>query len=591
MTKHKPQTGKGMTNDLAHQVSSSLPGQTEKSGHPMVGEIARTILRGFNKHFDIFLATTREAHDNFITGKWMDSRRAAIRRISLYDARTRETIAELRKRPDTETFDPELWQEIKFHYMGLLYRHRQPELAETFYNSVFVGLFERHFYYNDFIFVRPSVSTERLDSDDPVYHCYYPIREGWRSVLTRLLEESKLGLAFGDLRQDVRNITADMRRHTNLPRRLAQHFQIQMLRPTFYRSRSAYLVGRVINGPDRYPFILRIRRSEDGTAYVENLISERNEVASLFTSARAYFLVDTEVPSAVISFLLGFLQEKTAADLYTQIGFHKQGKAEFYRDFLDHLQRSSDPIDAAPGSEGMVMLVFTLPSYPYVFKVIRDHFRPPKDTTRQRVIDSYHLVKQHDRVGRMSDAWEFSHTAFPLNRFTEDFLNELMTQAASQISIEGDRLIIKHLFIERRLDPLNLYLERADEAGVRNALKEYGDAIFDISAAGIFPGDLLPKNFGITRYGRVIFYDYDEIELMGDCNFREIPPPRYPEDEFAAEPWYSVAPNDIFPEEFAGFLIADPAQRQLLEQLHPGLFQAEYWRTLQRFVVEDRFPD
>ena len=237
------------------------------------------------------------------------------------------------------------------------------------------------------------------------------------------------------------------------------------------------------------------------------------------------------------------------------------------------------------------MLVFTLPSYPYVFKVIRDHFRPPKDTTRQRVIDSYHLVKQHDRVGRMSDAWEFSHTAFPLNRFTEDFLNELMTQAASQISIEGDRLIIKHLFIERRLDPLNLYLERADEAGVRNALKEYGDAIFDISAAGIFPGDLLPKNFGITRYGRVIFYDYDEIELMGDCNFREIPPPRYPEDEFAAEPWYSVAPNDIFPEEFAGFLIADPAQRKLLEQLHPGLFQAEYWRTLQRFVVEDRFPD
>ena len=557
----------------------------------MVDEIARTILRGFDKHFAIFRATTRKAHENFIRGEWMASRRAAIRRISLYDTRARETVDELRSRPDTDTLDPVLWQEIKFHYMGLLYRHCQPELAETFYNSVFVGLFERNFFNNNFIFVRPSVSTERLDSDNPVYRCYYPLREGWRVVLMRILEESDLGLPFGDLRQDVRNITTDMRRHVNLPRHLAQHFQIQMLRPPFYRNRTAYLIGRVINGPDRYPFILRVRRSKNGTAYVENLISERNDVASIFTSARAYFMVDTEVPSAVVRFLLGILPEKSAADLYTQIGFHKQGKAEFYRDFLDHLKRSSDPIDTAPGSKGMVMMVFTLPSYPYVFKLIRDHFRPPKDTTRQRVINCYHMVKQHDRVGRMSDAWEFSYTAFPLNRFTDELLEELQTEAASQISIEGDQLVIKHLFIERRLEPLNLYLERANAAGVQHALKEYGDAICDISAAGIFPGDLLPKNFGITRYGRVIFYDYDEIVPLLDCNFRHIPPPRYPEDEFAAEPWYSVGVNDIFPEEFPDFLITDPVQRQLLKQLHPNLFQAEYWSTLQSFVAADRYPD
>ena len=559
--------------------------------HPVVGEIAHIILSGFNNHFDIFLATTREARENFVRGKWMASRRAAIRRISLYDARVRETIAILRSRSDTDTLDPELWQEIKFHYMGLLYRHRQPELAETFYNSVFVGLFERHFYNNDFIFVRPSVSTERLDSDDPAYSCYYPLREGWRVELTRILEDARLGLPFGDLNRDVRNITADMRRHVNLPRQLAQHFQIQMLHPVFYRSRTAYLVGRVINGPDRYPFILRVRRSEAGNAYVENLISERNEVASLFTSARAYFLVDTVVPSAVIHFLLDFLPEKTAADLYTQIGFHKQGKAEFYRDFLDHLKRSSDPIDTAPGSKGMVMLVFTLPSYPYVFKVIRDRFRPPKDTTRQRVIDCYHMVKQHDRVGRLTDAWEFSYTAFPIDRFTDELLDELQTEATSQITIEGDRLVIKHLFIERRLEPLNLYLEHATIDEARHALKEYGDAVRDIAEAGIFPGDLLPKNFGVTRYGRVIFYDYDEIVPLLECNFRNIPEPRYPEDELAAEPWYSVGVHDIFPEEFADFLIADPVQRKLLEQLHPGLFQAEHWKGIQNCIVADRYPD
>jgi isocitrate dehydrogenase kinase/phosphatase len=580
-----------MNADHGQQTTSLQSVRLEREGRTLVGDIAGTILKGFDNHFDIFRAMTGEARDNFIRGDWMASRRAAIQRISLYDARVRETIKELQQRFDTGSLNAELWQSIKFHYMGLLYRHRQPELAETFYNSVFVGLFERHFYNNDFIFVRPSVSTERLDSDDPVFHSFYPIREGWRTSLTRILLEADLGLEFEDLRQDIHTITTAIRRRQVLPRQLARHFQIQMLRQPFYRNRTAYLVGRVINGPDRYPFILRIRRNQAGNAYVETLVSERKDVASLFTSARAYFLVNTEVPSAVIRFLLGILPEKTAADLYTQIGFHKQGKAEFYRDFLDHLQRSSDPIETAPGSKGMVMLVFTLPSYPYVFKLIRDRFRPPKDTTRQEVIDRYHMVKQHDRVGRLSDAWEFSYTAFPLHRFTDELLAELQAEAASQISIEGEQLVIKHLFIERRLEPLNLFLERTDAAGLRNALQEYGDAISDISAAGIFPGDLLPKNFGITSYGRVIFYDYDEIMPLLECNFRRIPPPRYPEDELAAEPWYSVGPNDIFPEEFAVFLFSDPEQRQLFQELHPGLLDADYWKKLQRFVAEDRFPE
>lgn len=572
----------------APRLHSVWPEQTDRK---IVGQIAETILDGFCKHFTIFRDVTREARNNFIHGDWMASRRAAIQRINLYDDRVRESIDELRQRFDRPELDAVPWQEVKFQYMGLLYRHRQPELAETFYNSVFVGLFERHFYNNDFIFVRPSMSTERLDSDDPVYHSFYPLREGWRTALQRILLSANLGLSFGDLRHDVRRITAAIRQHSNLPRRLAQHFQIQMLRQPFYRNRSAYLVGRVINGPDRYPFILRIRRNKDGTAYVDRLISERNAVASLFTSARAYFLVDTEIPSAVIRFLLDFLPEKTAADLYTQIGFHKQGKAEFYRDFLDHLQRSSDAIETAPGSKGMVMVVFTLPSYPYVFKLIRDHFPAPKDTTRQQVIDRYHMVKQHDRVGRLSDAWEFSYTAFPLDRFTDELLNELQNEAASQISIEDSQLIIKHLFIERRLEPLNLYLERADADGIRHALQDYGDAIYDIAAAGIFPGDLLTKNFGITSYGRIIFYDYDEIMPLQECHFRRIPPPRYPEDELAAEPWYSVGPNDIFPEEFAVFLFTDPQHRELFVQLHPNLLDADYWKKLQHMVAEGRFPD
>ena len=237
------------------------------------------------------------------------------------------------------------------------------------------------------------------------------------------------------------------------------------------------------------------------------------------------------------------------------------------------------------------MLVFTLPSYPYVFKVIRDRFKPPKDTTRRAVIDKYHMVKMRDRVGRMSDAWEFSYTAFPLERFTDELLDELKTEAASQLMIENDTLIIKHLFIERRLEPLNLFLNRCSGEELEEALCEYGNAIREIAAAGLFPGDLLLKNFGYTRHGRVIFYDYDEVMSIGECKFRKIPPPRYPEDELAAEAWYSIDPNDIFPEEFVTFLVTAPEQKEIFTRLHADLFHVDYWKKLQQTVANNEFPE
>ena len=557
----------------------------------VAGDIAQTILHGFNKHFSIFREITQQARGFFIEGDWMAARQAAIDRISLYSTRIGETVDELSRRYRFEEFDSQLWQAVKLHYVALLYQHQQPELAETYYNSVFVRLFDRHYYKNENIFVRPCVSTERLDSEDPVYRSFYPTRDGWRNCLSRILMEADHGLPYEDLIEDIRRIVGDIRKAPRIPGLLPKHFQLQILRPLFYRNRSAYIVGRAIIGPEKRPLIICLRRSENGQAYVDRLITSAHDIANIFSSARAYFLVDTQFPSALVKFLLTLLPEKMAADLYTQIGFHKQGKAEFYRDFLDHIQRSSDQLETAPGSRGLVMLVFSLPSYPYVFKVIRDRFKPPKDTTREVVIDKYHMVKMRDRVGRMSDAWEFSYTAFPLGRFSDELLDELRSEAASQLIIENDTLIIKHLFIERRLQPLNLYLERAGGGDLEDALREYGNAVREIAAAGLFHGDLLLKNFGYTRHGRVIFYDYDEVMPIGDCKFRKIPPPRNPEDELAGEPWYSIDSNDVFPEEFATFLMTDHEHKQIFTRLHAELFEANYWKQLQQTVANDEFPE
>ena len=554
--------------------------------------IAETILDGFDKHFRIFRDISRQARGYFIDGAWAEGRAATRERISLYDLRVGEAIEVLRERFDIAELDKTLWQEVKLQYMGLLYEHRQPELAETFYNSVFCRMFDRQYYNNRHIFVRPGLSTAYLEGERPVYRSYYPTRQGWRATLEDILRSADIGLPFEDLRRDVRNIVHLLRHHPGLPvGELRQHFQLQVLAPVFYRNKAAYIVGRAVNGPERFAFILPVLSNGRGAVYVDTLVIDTDDVANLFSFARAYFMVDCEVPAALVRFLLSILPSKSAADLYTSIGFHKQGKAEFYRDFLHHLAHSSDGLIVAPGIRGMVMSVFTLPSYPYVFKVIRDKFRPPKETTREHVKAQYQMVKQHDRVGRMADTWEFSHAAFPLDRFSDDLLAELQAEVPSLIAIEGDQVIIRHLYIERRLVPLNLYLETADEAATRHALQEYGDAIKQMAAAGIFPGDLLFKNFGVTRHRRVIFYDYDEILPMEQVNFRHIPPPRYPEDELSAEPWYSVGPDDVFPEEFRTFLFSKPEHRRLFGELHPELMDADYWTGLQQSIAAGGFPD
>jgi isocitrate dehydrogenase kinase/phosphatase len=286
---------------------------------------------------------------------------------------------------------------------------------------------------------------------------------------------------------------------------------------------------------------------------------------------------------------------RTKEDLYSAIGYHKQGKTDFYRDFLHHLTYSDDELIQAPGIPGMVMAVFTLPSYPYVFKVIRDRFAPPKEMSRKDVEEKYQLVKEHDRVGRMADMMEYSYVALPKSRFSVELLEELLETCESSISCDGlGNLIIKHVYIERRMIPLNIELEDADDERVDGLIRGYGEAIKELAAANIFAGDLLFKNFGVTPLGRVVFYDYDEVVYLTDCNFRKIPPPRFPEDELASEPWYSVAANDIFPEEFASFLLGDRRIRKSFLKYHRDLLEVDFWVNKQEKIrsgeLEDVFP-
>jgi isocitrate dehydrogenase kinase/phosphatase len=556
--------------------------------------VAQVVLWGFNKHYRLFRETTQEAKLRFEEGRWHEIQDASRERLQFYDRRVAETVRRLEREFNAEERSGPFWQQVKFHYINLLLDHLQPELAETFFNSVCCRILHRNYYNNAFLFVRPTISTEHLDADPPAYRAYYPGADGLLPALHAAFGDFDLKAPFQDLDRDLRLVVDVAMERLSPSFEAAPNHQIRMLSSLFFRNKGAYAIGKIIDGSVNLPFAIALLHAADGTLVIDAVLFEMIDLLSLFSFSRAYFMVDTPVPAAYVQFIHEMLPARPKFELYNMIGLQKHGKALFYRDFLHHLAHSSDAFVEAVGIKGLVMTVFTLPSFPFVFKVINDHIPRPKEVDRAGVMAKYWLVKLHDRVGRMADTLEYSDVAFPRRRFSAELLEELRRKAPSMVSEENDSVVINHCYIERRMTPLNLYLQTAGEDDMRRALGEYGLAIKQLAAANIFPGDMLYKNFGVTRNGRVVFYDYDEIEYMTACNFRVAPEPRNEEDEMASEPWYAVARNDVFPDEWKTFLLGDPRIRTILLELHPEIFTADFWRGLKERIeagyIEDVFP-
>jgi len=579
---------------------------------PLAYDIAKAMMNGFNRHYQLFRTESARAKHRFETADWHGQQRAQRERIEFYDLRVREASMRLEREFKAGEQTMDVWQQVKLHYIGLLVNHQQPELAETFFNSVTTKILHRSYFQNDFIFVRPAVSTEYIENEEPTaeptYRAYYPTLDNLHSSVISLVQDFDLRLGFEDLTRDAGYVVEALQKRLG-DAKVRANFQIQVLSSLFYRNKGAYVVGKIINGFNEIPVALPLLHNKNGKLVIDAALFGEDDLLILFSFARAYFMVDIGIPSAYVQFLRSMMPRMPRAEIYNALGLAKQGKTLFYRDFLYHLRHSTDKFRIAPGIKGMVMLVFDLPSFPYVFKVIKDFYPPQKDTTREQIKSKYLLVKQHDRVGRMADTQEYSEVAFPRARFDDELIAEIEKFAPSQLEIsdrDGDghtEVIIKHVYIERRMIPLNIYLQEAFDVGatepaakeqIERAVVEYGNAIKDLVAANIFPGDMLWKNFGITRHGKVVFYDYDEIEYITDCKFRKVPTPRNEEDEMSGEIWYSVGPKDVFPETFGPFLLGNDAVREVFMQHHADLLDAAFWQHHQSRIqaghVFDVFP-
>jgi isocitrate dehydrogenase kinase/phosphatase len=535
---------------------------------------ASLIAEHFQLYNEEFGRITRRAAAHFIEESWHAAQLDAVERIELYEDRVARCVALLHEKLESARCDLTTWIEIKRAYEKLVARRPDGDFYNTFFNSVTRDLFGTVGVNRQVEFCETSVG--RASGAVPIR--VYRVGTSLSSAVREIIIDQPFGAKMGDIDAAVHRISAEIGRFFGTGKHSSAPESIELIEPVFYRGTQAFVVGRLIGDGSITPLVLAFSNCSH-QVQVDAVMLSRAEVGSLFGYARSYFHVDLPVVSAAITLLRSFMPRKSVDELYTVLGRAKQGKTERYFALQRHLDKSIDSFVHAPGERGLVMIVFTLPSHDLVFKVIRDHFGAPKTTTRVDVIERYQFVFRHDRAGRLVDAQEFKRLRLPRSRFMPDLVDELLKDASESCRVEGDDLIVEHCYIERRLRPLNLFVREAEPAAAEAAILDYGNALRDLAASNVFPGDLLLKNFGVTSHGRVIFYDYDEICLVSDCNFRDLPQPRSEEEETSAEPWFHYGPRDVFPEEWLPFLSIPTALSPVFMQTHGCLLTASWWRA------------
>jgi isocitrate dehydrogenase kinase/phosphatase len=535
---------------------------------------ARAIYAGFDAYHARFRAITRRARARFEQRDWRGLRLDGTDRLDLYRQHLDPLIADLQTLLGDRVEERLIWASMKAVYSGLIADRGDWEVAETFFNSITRRVFTTVGVDHAIEFVDTDFDTPPVPPMGPVYRVY----DGPMSALQlvrAVLADYRHAVPYADEAGDAERAARRLATRAPLPIERAE-----VLNPVFYRNKGAYLIGRIWSGGNVVPVAMALLHPPEGIV-VDALLLDENDLSIVFSFAHSYFHVDVERAHELVSFLRGLMPRKRVAEIYISLGYHKHGKTELYRDLLHYMATTQDRFEVAPGQRGMVMEVFTLPSYDLVLKVIRDRFASPKRATRRSVMQKYRMVFRHDRAGRLVDAQEFEHLEFPRERFSPRLLETLLEEAGTTVQIMDDHVAIRHAYIERRVTPLDVFLrEAADEAATAAAL-DYGRAIKDLAASNIFPGDFWLKNFGVTRHGRVVFYDYDELCALTDCQFAPLPEPRDELEELADEAWFYVGDRDVFPEEFRRFMRLPRGLNDSFLEHHADLFELAFWQDLQ----------
>ena len=553
-------------------------------GPPAAKECAREIVEAFAHYNAEFRAITRRAPQRFDARDWKGGQRDAVERIELYDRCVNRTIEELRTKLGAAAQDRALWRATREEFAAQISALPDPEFVKTFFSSISRRLFGTVGVAPDIEFVATDLDPLAAIRSAVGLNSY--VNHGSLSLLFEdLLGDVRFRSPWRDLDKSVAHVTSEVAAHLQQGSERREVEKVDMLRPVFYQISRAYIAGRVVGHGFVLPLLIALKNTDSGVL-VDAVMLSVDDISIVFGFTRSYFHVDLERVAEAVVFLKSIMPRKPVSELFTVLGRARQGKTERYRELVRHMEHTSDLFVHAPGERGLVMVCFTLPSFDVVFKVIRDRFAYPKTVLREEVLAKYQMVFIHDRAGRLVDAQEFRRLRFPRARFAPELLEELRRETPGSVHEDGADLVFDHMYVERRMTPLNLYLRSSAAAQAERAVLDYGQCIRDLAYTNIFPGDLLLKNFGVTRHGRVIFYDYDELCRVTDCNFREVPQATNQDDEMRGEAWFYVADNDVFPETFINFLAFSDEQRAALLRMHGEILTAAFWRGVQQRLAE-----
>ena len=556
---------------------AEAPGLADESALAL--DCAAAIVAAFARYNAEYRAITRRAPERFENRDWGGVQADVVERLDLYARMVDRTTSEMRERLGARAMDTALWAAIKADYTGRIAGLNDPEFLKTFFNSITRRLF-------DTVGVDAAIEFFALDVDPlrgidaQVGTNRYGNRGSVELLFEELLSDFRFRTPWRDFEGSVRHVMTDVKLHLQQTGEKRPLREVEIIRPVFYQMSRAYVVGRILGDGWMLPLAIAFRNSERGIL-VDAVMLRESDVSILFSFTRSYFHVDLERVGEAVLFLHSIMPQKPISELFTVLGRAKQGKTERFREIYRHLEETEDRFVRAPGERGLVMACFTLENFDVVFKVIRDHFPAVKSIRREEVMAKYDMVFKHDRAGRLVDAQEFRRIRLPRHRFNPDMLAELTGECAMSVHVEGEDVIVGHAYIERRMIPLNLYLRSASAGDAELAVIEYGQAIRDLAYTNIFAGDLLLKNFGVTRHNRVIFYDYDELCRITDCRFRDLPQAETLDDEMRAESWFFVGDNDVFPETFLNFLGFEGRLREVFLDKHGEILRAAWWRALQ----------
>lgn len=549
----------------------------------MADQALECLWAGYDDYLDRFAAITQRVADRFEQRDWRGIQKDTILRLDLYQEVVNRVCDSIIQCLELDAQTPKLWLMLKSRFADLLHQRHDAELAATFYNSVNRRILQTVGIEPDLEFVEPEFKNSSPADHAPLTFTV-KVEGGMARAIEAILSHFCFKTPFAALKTDARLCADRMALMLKNQSHGSDGVQIEMVRSPFFREMGAYLIGRVTWSQGWAPLVFALVNGEQGLT-VDALLLRVEEVRILFSFSHTYFHIRTDCPRELVQFLGELMPTKRVAELYISLGYNKHGKTELYRDLLCHQRVCSlDLFDFAVGQRGMVMIAFNMPQDHLIYKLIRDRFATPKHATWQKVMEKYDYVFKHNRAGRLVDVQTFENLEIENCCFTAGLLAEIQTEAQRTTTIENDRVVLHHVYVERRLIPLDVYLQQSDAEAAKAAVVDYGQAIKDLARINVFPGDMLIKNFGVTQLGRVVFYDYDELCPLTECNFRRLPQSRGYEEEMASEPWFMVEENDVFPEEFVSFLALAPDLRQVFLKYHGDLLTPEFWQQAQDHI-------